>query len=351
MGKERKSTMKAGVKVCEGSGNFEVKEIDVPTLGDDDLLIEIKTAGVCGADVLLYEWTYRGRFPVETPIVLGHECAGIVTQIGKNVKGFKKGDRVTTESILGCGHCYYCQQGMTNLCPQWDHVGITFNGTFAEYMRIPARAAHHLPDNVTFEQGALVEPLSIAVHTFDRIRFSLGDTVVIIGPGVIGLLITQAARSYGASKIIALGLEQDQSRLEKMKELGADVTIVSDQCDPVKEIMELTNGIGADVVIEAGGTPEAFNLSYQMVRGGGQIAALGYSNDGRLEPIILARQEISLLGLVAFTSKHFVGAIKWLEAGKVSMDPLISHRLSLDEAEKGIQLMRDKQATKAILSL
>jgi 2-desacetyl-2-hydroxyethyl bacteriochlorophyllide A dehydrogenase len=351
MYQERKPIMKAGVKLREGAGNFEVKEIDVPVVGDDDLLIEIKKAGVCGADVLLYEWIYRGRFPVETPIVLGHECAGIVVETGKNVKGFKKGDRVTTESILGCGHCYYCQQGMTNLCPQWDHVGITFNGTFAEYMRIPARAAHRIPDNVSFEQGALVEPLSIAVHTFDRIRFSLGDTIVIIGPGVIGLLIAQAARSYGAAKIIALGLSQDQARLEKMKEFGADVTIMSDQCDAVQEVMELTSGIGADVVIEAGGTPEAFNLSYQMVRGGGQIAALGYSNDGRLEPIILARQEISILGLVAFTSKHFVGAIKWLEAGKISMDPLISHRLSLTEAETGIQLMRDKQATKVILSI
>ena len=341
--------MKAGVKVSEGAGNFEVTEIEVPTVGDDDLLIEIKAAGVCGADVLLYEWIYRGRFPVETPVVLGHECAGIVVETGKKVKGFEKGDRVTTESILGCGHCYYCQQGMTNLCPQWDHVGITFNGTFAEYIRIPARAVHRLPDNVSFEQGALVEPLSIAVHTFDRIKFSLGDTLVIIGPGDIGLLITQAARSYGASKIIALGLEPDKGRLEKIKELGADVTILSDQGDPIKEVMGLTEGIGADVVIEAGGTPEAFNLAYQMVRGGGQIAALGYSNDGRLEPIVLARQEISILGLVAFTAKHFVGAIKWLQSGKVSMDPIISHRLSLDEAEKGIQLMRDKEATKVIL--
>jgi threonine dehydrogenase-like Zn-dependent dehydrogenase len=341
--------MKAGVKVGEGAGHFEVKDIAVPAVRDDDVLIDIKASGVCGADVLLYEWTYRGRFPVQTPIVLGHECSGVVMETGKNVKGFTVGDRVTAESIIGCGSCYYCQRGMTNLCPQWDHVGITFDGTFAEYVRIPSRVVHRLPETVSFEEGALVEPLSIAVHTFDRIKLFLGDTVAIIGPGVIGLLLTQSARSYGAANIIVLGLEKDRHRLERAKALGADYTILSDKGDPVKEVMELTGGIGADVVMEAGGSPDAFGLAFKLVRGGGQIAALGYSNHGELEPIILARQEISIFGLVAFTSKHFEGAIKWLESEKVSTSAIISHHLDLDEAEKGIRLMRDKEATKVML--
>jgi 2-desacetyl-2-hydroxyethyl bacteriochlorophyllide A dehydrogenase len=341
--------MKAGVKLGEGAGNFAVKEIEKPSPGEGEVLVQMKVSGVCGADVLLYEWIYRGRFPVKPPIVLGHEGAGVIVELGKNVKGLNVGDRVTVESIMGCGSCYYCYQGMHCLCPQWIHLGITVHGTFAEYLRIPATAVHRLPDSVSFEEGALVEPLSITVHTFDRIRVSLADSVVIVGPGTLGLLHVQAARSYGASKVIVLGLEKDKLRLEKARALGADATIMTDKGDPVKQVLDLTRGIGADVVIEVGGTPESFKLALKTVRGGGQIASLGYSNYGEVEPIILARQEISILGLIGYMHKHFEQAIRWLEFKKVSAKALISHSLSLDEAEKGIHLMRDKQATKACL--
>lgn len=343
--------MKAGVKTAEGPGNFEIREMDQPRPGDNDVLVEIKASGVCGADVMLYDWTYRGRFPVVPPIVLGHEGAGIIVEKGKNVTGLEIGDRVTNESIIGCGSCWYCREEMPNMCPQWAHLGITFDGTFCKYARIPAQAIHRLPDNVSFEAGALIEPLSIATHTMDRIKFYLGETVAIIGPGVIGLLLTMAFKSYGASKIIVLGLERDKLRLEKAKELGADVTIVSDSGDPVEEVKALTEGRGADVVIEAGGTPESFNLAYRMVRGGGQIAALGYSSHGELEPIILARQEITVYGLVAFTSKHFSKAINWIQTGKVDNLGIVSHRMGLDQAEEGILLMKNKEATKVLLTV
>ena len=172
-----------------------------------------------------------------------------------------------------------------------------------------------------------------------------------VGIRTFGLLLTMAFKSYGASKIMVLGLERDKLRLEKAKELGADVTIVSDSGDPVEEVKALTHGRGADIVVEAGGTPEAFNLAYRMVRGGGQIAALGYSNHGELEPIILARQEITILGLVAFTSKHFSKAINWLQTGKVDNTAIVSHTLPLDRAEEGILLMKNKEATKVLLTL
>jgi threonine dehydrogenase-like Zn-dependent dehydrogenase len=343
--------MKAGIKLKEGPGNFKVQEMADPSLGDRDVLVKVKASGVCGADVLLYEWTYRGRFPVKPPLVLGHEGSGVISDMGRAVKGLKVGDRVTVVSILGCGNCYYCRQGMPNLCQQWDHLGITFDGTFAESLRVPMEAIYRLPDNVSFEEGALVEPLSIAVHAFERIRFSLGDSVVILGPGTLGLLLTQAARSNGASKVIVLGLGRDRLRLEKAKELGADVTLLADQGDPVRQVLDLTRGVGADIVMEAGGTPESFKMALKLVRGGGQIAALGYSNYGELEPIVLARQEISILGLIASVPRHFEKAIQWLEFKKVSASALVSHRLSLDEAERGIHLMRDKVATKVVLTI
>ena len=343
--------MKAGVKFDQGPGHFGIQDIPTPSIGDYDVLVEIKQSAVCGADGLLYDWTYKGRFPVETPRVLGHEGSGIVAETGKNVKNVKPGDRVTVESIIGCGSCYYCQRGLSNLCPQWDHVGITMDGTFAKYLKVVAHAVHVLPENVSFAAGALVEPLSITVNTFDNIKVCLGDTVAIIGPGVQGLIHTQAARAVGASKVIVAGLEQDKQRLEMAKQFGADEIIVSDRENAVEKIMDLTQGIGADVVIEVGGTPEAFKIAFDSVRGRGQIASLGYSLHGELEPIRLARQEIRFTGVIGSVRKHYSQALQWLESGKVDMEALVSHRLSLDEAEKGIGLMKDRTATKVLLEI
>lgn len=342
--------MNAGVKFADGPGNFAVQDIPMPVPGAGDVLIEVKSTAVCGVDGALYDWLYKGRFPVRTPLVLGHECSGVIVEAGSGVSGLKKGERVTVESIIGCGHCYYCQRAMPNLCPQWDHVGITFDGTFAEYIKVPAKAVHRLPDAVSFAQGALVEPLSITVHTFDRIKLMLGDTVLIIGPGVQGLLHTQAARAYGASKIIVMGLARDANRLEKAKAFGADHVIFADQVDAVEQVLQLTGGVGADVVIEVGGTPEAFKLAMLSVRGGGQVASLGYANYGEVEPLRLARQQITILGVMAFLPKHFEYALQWIEKGKVDVEALVSHHLGLDEIETGITLMKDKIATKVLVT-
>ena len=342
--------MKAGVKLCEGPGHFEVKEIDTPTLGEKDVLIRVKVSGVCGVDVLIYDWAIGKTFPAKLPLVLGHECSGMIESLGKEVKGLKIGDRVTVESMIGCGNCYYCRQGLTNLCClQWEHVGITFDGSFAQYLKAPMSIVHRLPENVSFESGAFVEPLSIVVNMFDRIKFMLGSTVVIIGPGTLGLLVIQAARSYGASQIIVLGLEKDVKRLLKAKELGADLTLIADREDSVARVLELTHGIGSDVVVESGGTPESFNKAIQMASGQGQVVILGYSNYGETAPVRLARQEISVFGVRAYRTRHFRQALQWLESNKVVTEAIISHRLDLDHAEKGIHLMRDKEASKVCL--
>ena len=258
---------------------------------------------------------------------------------------------MVVEAIIGCGNCYYCQKRHPTLCPQWEHLGITRDGTFAEYIKLPMSAVHKLPDSVSFEEGALVEPLGIVVNAFDRIRFSLGDSIVIIGPGTLGLLATQAARSYGASKVIVLGLGKDRVRLEKARELGADVTAISDQGDPVKEVLDVTDGMGADIVIESGGTKESFGLAFEVVRGRGQIVAMGYAAEGEVAPVRYARQELAMFGVCACVARHYEEALKWLEHGKASTTAIVSHRLSLGEAERGIELMRDKEASKVCINL
>ena len=341
--------MKAGVKFAEGQGYFEVKNIPVPIVGDTEILVKMKSACVCGSDVMLYEWRYQGRFPVEPPIVLGHEGAGVIEAVGKSVKSLNKGDRVVVESIIGCGSCYYCQRGWPNLCPRWEHLGITRDGTFAEYIKLPMSAVHKLPDSVSFEAAAMVEPLGIVVNAFEHLRFSLGNSIVIIGPGTLGLLITQAARSFGAAKVIVLGLEKDRLRLEKARQLGADITILADQGDPVRQVLDQTDGLGADIVMEAGGTPESFEIAFSLARGHGQIAVMGYAASGRVIPVQYARQEFSTFGVCACAPKHYEEALKWLQHQKVSTQAILSHQLNLSEAEKGIQLMRDKIATKVCL--
>lgn len=343
--------MKAAVKFDSGPGNFTIKDVPVPSTGDNDVLIEVKKAAVCGADGMLYDWTYKGRFPVKTPRTLGHECSGIVVEKGKDVGGFEIGDRVTAESIIGCGQCYYCLRGMGNMCPSWDHLGITMDGTFAQYILVPARALHRLPEAVSFSQGALVEPLAITANTFDRIKMSIGENVVIVGPGVQGLLHTQVARAGGAAKIIVAGLGRDSKRLEMARSFGADHVIYSDKEGAAEEILELTDGIGADLVIEVGGTPEAVSLAYAVVRGGGNIAALGYSPHAEVEPLKIARQQITVTGIIGFVSRHFEYAIGWMASNKVDVEAIISHRLTLDETETGIQLMKESQATKVLLNV
>ena len=343
--------MKAGIKLKEGAGNFAVQDLEVPTIGNTEVLVEVKVSGVCGSDVLLHEWLYQGRFPVVPPVVLGHEGAGVIAEVGESVKGLAKGDRVTIEAIIGCGSCYYCKKGHPNLCPDWEHLGITRDGTFAEYIKLPMTAVHKLPDSVSFEEGALIEPLGIVANAFGRIRVSLGDAIVIIGPGTLGLLATQVARSYGASRVIVLGLEKDRMRLEKAKELGADVTVISDQGEPVEAVLALTNKMGADIVIEAGGTRESFVLANDLVRGRGQLVIMGYAAEGAVAPVKFARQELAMFGVCACAAIHYEEALKWLEHDKASTTAIVSHRLGLDEAEKAIKLMRDKEASKVCLNI
>ena len=221
--------MKAGVKFAEGAKNFRIEEIAVPSISGREVLIKVAASGVCGVDTQIYDWATGGTFPVKLPLVLGHEVAGAIEEVGSDVTTLKPGDRVTVMSMLPCRRCHYCRQGMGNLCLNWEHVGITFNGGFAEYTKVPEDIAFKLPENVSDEAGAFVEPLAIVVNAFERLRLGLTSVVVVIGPGTLGLLSVQAARAHGASKIIVVGLDHDEMGMTKAEEAGADHTIRAGQ--------------------------------------------------------------------------------------------------------------------------
>ncbi|MDP4126682.1 MAG: alcohol dehydrogenase catalytic domain-containing protein [Bacillota bacterium] len=342
--------MKAVVKTRPEPGYVEVKEIPVPQINADEILVKVKATGLCGTDLLLTDWTYMGRSPVNPPITLGHEGAGEVVEVGENVKNFKVGDRVGLEALLGCGHCYHCRRGNPNLCPDWNHLGIDFNGTFAEYIAFPANGAHLLPDSLTYDQAAFLEPISIVVNAFEPNPITVGDTVVIVGPGPLGLFTVQAAKAAGAGKIIVVGTSNDQKRLQLAKELGADYVLDNGENDDAYQVVrELTNGVGAEVVFEAAGSPKSFEQGLKMAAGSGQYIIMGFPKQAEINPLTeIVRQNLTIRGAVGSIPRHYETAIRWLENGTIQIEKMVTQPLSLDEAVSGIQLAKAKEVGKVL---
>src|SRR5450432_415258 len=214
--------------VLEQYKQFVYTEVPDPNVGADDVLIGVKACGICGSDIHGMDGSSGRRIP---PIIMGHEASGVIEAMGVSVSGWHIGDRVTFDSTVYCGECWFCRRGEVNLCENRQVVGVSSpdfrrNGAFADYVVVPSRVLYKLPDNLTFEQGAFVEPVSIAVHAVERTPIHIGDTAVVVGSGMIGLLVVQALRAVGCGKVLALDL--DPARLELAVRLGADEGLRSD---------------------------------------------------------------------------------------------------------------------------
>ncbi len=244
--------MKAVVKYGKGKGLVEIREVPEPKIKEDEVLIEVKAVSVCGSDLHIY----HDAHPYWPPVILGHEFSGVIVDVGKGVKGWKIGDRIVSETRTGsCGICYMCQSGFPQVCEQKRPYGIGVNGAYTKYVAGPARLLHHLPDNVSFEVGAVIEPTAICVTSIlERSRLQAGESVVITGPGPIGLISLAMTKAAGARMVGVTGRSSDEGiRFEKARELGADFIINVDQEDPVKKVLEMTNGLGVDLLIETSG--------------------------------------------------------------------------------------------------
>lgn len=229
-------------------------------------MVEVKACGVCVTDLYMYMW----EFPVKTPVILGHEFSGVIAELGDDVAEFEVGDRVAVDLVLSCGVCEACVSGRSNLCERRTVIGgagnVIVNGAFAEYTLVPEEAIGKIPTEMSFDQGAFVEPLGCCIHGVDVSRAGIGDVVVLIGAGPIGLLLLQLIKLVGASQIFAVDMKDE--RLELAATLGADIVINPSKQDPVGRLRDLTQGKGADVVIEAVGSPIAVRQAVQMVRQG-----------------------------------------------------------------------------------
>ena len=304
--------------------HLAVAILPVPEPGPLDVLVQVAACGICGSDVHGYDGSSGRRIP---PLVMGHEAAGTIAAIGAEVNGFSLGDRVTFDSTVYCGACTFCRNGEQNLCDNRQVIGVSCAdysraGAFAEYVSVPARIVYKLPDNLAFAEAAMLEAVSVALHAVEVSNLKGGETALVLGAGMIGLLTLQAARVAGCSRVFVADI--DATRLKLAAELGADKTIAASGADLTQEILRLTEGRGLDVVLEAVGRNETVAAAIDCVRKGGVVTLIGNITPQVTLPLqkVVSRQ-IRLQGSCA-SSGEYPEAIALMAAGKIRVKPLIT---------------------------
>ena len=335
-------------KLARGIGNIEVQEVPEPQAGPDQVVIQVDSAGICGTDLHIY----LDEFETLPPVTMGHELAGHIAEIGKDVTGWKRGDRVTTETYFStCGQCSNCRRGRRNLCTQRCSIGSKRNGGFASYVVTPATNLHRIPDELDLESAALTEPLACTVHgVVETATVRAGDNVVITGPGTIGLLALQLAKVAGAS-VLVIGTSQDTQRLLLAKELGADATIDVQQTSDVPEaVIDFCGGEGADLVIECSGAAPAAKTLTDVARRGARFCQMGlYGKSIPFDQDAVCYKELVVTGTNASVTTAWIRALKLLAEGKVAAHRLISHRFPIAEWHRALEVMKNKQGVKVLL--
>ena len=341
--------MKAVMKVASGFGNIELRDIDEPSLQAGQVKIKVHSAGICGTDLHIY----KDEYPSFPPVVLGHEVAGEITEISEEANSYQIGDRVTTETYFStCRVCAYCRDGYTNLCLNRLSIGSGVNGGFTQYLVVPVTNLHLLPDNVSFEAGALTEPLACVVNGVleKHPTVTPGDVAVIAGPGAIGLLTLQVIKSAGAT-VITLGTDADQQRLELAQQLGSDYTLNVQQQDPLDLIRQITNeGLGADIVYECSGAGPAAMQLIDLVRRQGryvQIGLFGHAVSWDLDQ--LCYKELIATGSFASTPESWRKAIRLLADGTVQTIPLITDIFGVNDWRKAFDSFEQRNGIKTLL--
>ena len=319
--------------VLKAYNQFVYEDMPVPTIGPDDVLIEVKACGICGSDVHGMDGSTGRRQP---PIVMGHEASGAIAQLGANVAEWNIGDRVTFDSTVYCGRCFFCRRGQINLCDNRTVLGVSCDdyrqhGAFAQYVAVPHHILYRLPDGISFEQAAMVEALSIAVHAVHRTPINLNDTAVVVGAGMIGLLVVQVLRAAGCGQILALDIDQD--RLDLACRLGADAGFKADDENTMQNILDRTNGRGADVAFEVVGNTAPLKTALAAVRKGAQLTLVGnLSATVELPLQAVVTREITLNGSCA-SCGEYPACLDMIARGLVNVDPLMSATAPLAQGD------------------
>jgi len=343
--------MKALVKYDAGPGNMEIREVPEPTAGEGEIKIEVKYAGICGSDLHIYQSDIA--IPVKPPVVVGHEFSGRIVQVGQGVSGFNVGDRVVSETAYHyCDVCHYCREGYYNLCVERKTLGYWYNGIFTKYTIVPAARVHKIPDNVSDIAAAMTEPLACVCHAiYDLCRIVPGDIVLVSGPGAVGLMAMQVAKSHGATVIVS-GTNIDAKRLELAKKLGADYT-VNVQTESLEDLVNnLTGNYGVDVVLECSGSEAGINTALNLIKKRGYFTQIGLSGK-KIEFDIekICYKELHFSGSLGSRNHSWRKALQLLAEGKVNLEPLADTILPLDEWQKAFEMFRKKEGCKILFAL
>jgi len=323
-----KEKMKAAL--LYGVKDLKIEKIDKPRVGPGEILVKVKAATTCGTDLKIFQRGYVEGV-IKLPTVFGHEWAGDIVEVGEGVTWLKEGMRVRAGNSAPCLKCKMCQKGNYNLCEDMMWLW----GAYAEYIKVPARMVmlntQEIPSHVTYEEAAITEPLACVLHGIEKAQVGLGDTVAIIGAGPIGLLHLITTRKMGAGKIIITDTVDE--RLQIAKELGADETINAKREDSVEKTRKLTDGYGADLVIEAIGLPVTWEQAQKMVRKGGTVLEFGGCPPGteiRVSTELLHYGEVTLLGTFHTTPAHFKKALNLIASGTLNVKPLVTRKMGLE---------------------
>ena len=342
--------MLALVKTQKGVGHLELREVDTPKIAPDEVLIGIKAAAICGTDIHVK----HDRFPYWPPVVLGHEFSGEIVEVGSEVAHYREGDRVVAEPhTKACGKCYFCRTGNIQICPAKRSPGWGIDGAFTKYLKMPEKLLHRIPDHMSFEQAALVEPTANVVHdVLERGRVEAEDFVVVLGPGPIGLLAAMCAKAEGARKVMIVGTPADEAlRLKVAREVGIDCVVNLAEEDPIQKTLDLTNGLGADLVVEASGAEPAIRSTVDLVRKKGRITVIGMTGKADIafpwDKAIFKACDLLFNLSTSYTS--WDRAISLIAEKKINVDAIITHREPLTNWEQVFEDVEQLRALKAVL--
>lgn len=340
--------MKALVKQEAGPG-FALKHVPEPRIRDDEVLIQVRRAGVCGTDVHIYEWDAWAQRRVRPPIVVGHEFAGQVVQVGSLVTDVREGDRVTAEGHIVDGRCLLCRTGNAHVCPYTRIIGVDRDGCFAEYIAMPATNVWHLDDTVSFDVGGIHDPMGNAFHTALTAEIP-GATVLVTGCGPIGIFAVGVCKAAGASRIIAT--DPNETRLALARRMGAHDTVHPDRASDV--VKRHTEGLGVDVVLEMSGVPAAIHQAFDLVRVGGRVQMLGIPAkpmdvDFATEVIFKGITVYGVVGRRMYETWHQM--TRFLRSGMFDPTPVITHRFPLEGADEAIAAIKSGEAGKVIFEI
>jgi L-iditol 2-dehydrogenase len=341
--------MKALVKYGNKPREVEIRDVPVPKIGPDDCLLKVKAVGICGWDIEM--WQHKMANPVTVPVIMGHEFCGVIEDTGKNVSNFSRGQRVVSETAaVICGKCDQCRTGNYHLCPDRKGFGYGVDGAFTDYVKVPARCLHRIPEGVSFEHAALTEPACVAYQALVVLSKIVPQTsVVIIGPGPVGLFCLQVAKAAGAKPVIVVGTSKDKMRFEVASRLGADKIIDLNQGEQAKRTIDSLKDT-VPLVVDAAGNKHSLKMSLELVARGGQITKIGWGP----EPIdfsldALLRKAARLQGTFSHNYPTWEAVLKMIQKGEISMEPMITLRIGIEAWEETFEAIERCEIIKAVM--